>query len=1073
MPSGTTEPTRYTQQLPDVSKLQVGLCATATALGLGWALVYLCHPLWWNRPKAGEVGLQLAGNGARAREVLTKQEAPLFLEGIWQDWVMFIPGYTLLLAGAFSLGRLLLYRDSARLWALRGLVLTGVMALADAAGENLFLAEALGRIKNDTYPDLPLAAAACFALLKWTLAVPLAVTAFWVLGLLLARGLRPPQKVISGKTGRTKPKISYTYDVAADTASGEDRPDVIVPPLAPHDWVPRGKWTAPPPKGDSGTEPDAAKPTDSTPQTGDRSTNPGVAKDSEPPTGNSGTQLGDSALARWRTRAYRLPGRKPAESGFCVSGGGIRSAAVTMGALQALRRHLLKSRYLVAVSGGGYTAGALQLALTPQPTGQDGNPIRPQEHLATLADAFAAGSPEEDHVRRHAKYLADSPKEYLVAAGTVLRGLALSFSLLTLAFAALGQYLRLFYTHLPLTDLSRFIWRAPKFTPTCRVPVEPACFREQLVFPALKLYPHAWVSVLALLGLAGVLSVVFALWQVYGLMFRRPWHASGRSQLRDVKSRRPWQRSTVTAVVGLAAAVSIYVIVLPAVIWFFTWLAGWQWVPGNGGRALGLLGAVTAAATALGTLFVTAYRGVKKVLPTGEKAPLRSGGKTLLASVGSRGWIRAVVCWLVLLLVAFFGLALMSWTVVHSGRWHWAWQAGVPVVLIVLAVSIDQTVFSLHPFYRRRLAGAFSLRRAVLRDGSVGVLPYDYFAEGTPLSRYAARVEKEKETFPQVLFVASAAVSTRNRTAPGRPAVPFTFAADYVGGPDTGWVRTDTMEKTAPPLIARDLTVQSAVAASGAAFASAMGTQTTFMERLLALTNLRLGTWIPNPLYLAELVAQGPDHRLPRLPWVRRLRYQLQELVNRYSDTTPLLLCTDGGHFDNLGLVELLRLRCRTVFVIDASGDDPPLATTLAQAVTLAYEELGVRITFDGPDDLDPLDLVPGSGTPRGPEEPMKALNARFSKRCAVRGTITYPERLPFSEGKPPDDKGTIIFAKANLTSDMPYELLSYAVEEEAFPRISTMDQWFDHTQFDAYRALGHFMGTQAADLTPRPPREP
>ncbi|MGI5485138.1 hypothetical protein [Streptomyces lavendofoliae] len=295
------------------------------------------------------------------------------------------------------------------------------------------------------------------------------------------------------------------------------------------------------------------------------------------------------------------------------------------------------------------------------------------------------------------------------------------------------------------------------------------------------------------------------------------------------------------------------------------------------------------------------------------------------------------------------------------------------------------------------------------------------------------------EGFPQVLFVASAAVSTRNRTAPGRPAVPFTFSAVYAGGPDTGWVRTDTMERTAQPLIARDLTVQSAMAVSGAAFASAMGARTTFLERLLALSNLVLGTWIPNPLYLAELAARRPNHRMHRLPRVRRLRYQLQELANRYSDTSPLLLCTDGGHFDNLGLVELLRLRCRTVYVIDASGDAPPLATTLAQAITLAYEELGVRITFDGPGDLDPLDLVPGSATPLGPEEAMKVLNARFSKRCAVRGTITYPERIMFSPEGPPDDKGTIIFAKASLTPAMPYELLSFAVEEEAFPSGSTI----------------------------------
>lgn len=373
------------------------------------------------------------------------------------------------------------------------------------------------------------------------------------------------------------------------------------------------------------------------------------------------------------------------------------------------------------------------------------------------------------------------------------------------------------------------------------------------------------------------------------------------------------------------------------------------------------------------------------------------------------------------------------------------------------------------------------MRRAVLRDGSVGALPYDYNAEQTKLSTHGRRVEGDRGTFPQTIFVASAALSLRNRTAPGRPAVPFTFSHDYVGGPDTGWVRTTTMEDTAPPLVGRDLTVQSAVAVSGAAFASAMGTQSMAAQRLLALSNLRLGTWVPNPLYLAEVALRGPDWVMPRLPRVRRLRYQLQELIGRYSDSSPMLLCTDGGHFDNLGLVELLRLRCRTVYVIDSSGDSPPLATTLAQAVTLAYEDLGVQITFD---QKEVLKLVPGSAEKLEPTEPMAALNTRFSANCLVKGVIKYPEDVEFEEGKPGSRCGTIIFAKASLTPDMPYELLSYALKEKAFPRQSTMDQWFDHTQFDAYRELGYHLGAAAVwpapvkrrrlfDRADRPPAAP
>ncbi|MEI5102659.1 hypothetical protein RB200_34280 [Streptomyces sp. PmtG] len=541
----------------------------------------------------------------------------------------------------------------------------------------------------------------------------------------------------------------------------------------------------------------------------------------------------------------------------------------------------------------------------------------------------------------------------------------------------------------------------------------------------------------------------------------------GIARAGTARSRPAWLRAAVAAVVGIALAVAVLSLALPAVIWFFASLAAkaddwglWQ----DSGTGMTLLGALTAAATTLGTWFTAVHKTVKRVKPDGEGAgPFAKGGTSLVTQVGG-GWVKAVVCWLVLLLVAFFGLALMSWAAVYAGTWHPAWRWGAPIALVVLALAIDQTTFSLHPFYRQRLASAFAVRRAALRDGSVGALPYDYHAEATPLHPYAQRVEG----FPQVIFAASAAVSLRNRTAPGRPAVPFTFASDYCGGPDTGWVRTDTLQRTAPALIERDLTVQSAVAVSGAAFASAMGSQTTFMERLLALSNVRLGTWVPNPLYVGELAKRGPDRTLPRLPRVRRLRYQLQELVGRYPDTTPLLLCTDGGHFDNLGLVELLRLRCRTVCVIDSSGDTPPLATTLAQAVTLAYEDLGVQITFED-DGQSLLGLVPGSAPPLAPEEPMAALNARFSATGVVRGTITYPEPVAFSATTPAGTKGTIVFVKASLTPDMPYELLSYALQEKAFPRQATFDQWFDHAQFDAYRALGHHLGEKAAELMARP----
>ncbi|MET9466665.1 hypothetical protein ABZY44_18030 [Streptomyces sp. NPDC006544] len=994
----------------------VGLCLFGLTAGLCMIIWYSLDPPFLDRPAGNrEVLLQFAATADGARALVhgvhgvhgvsgvsgvsggdgdgDGDGVRLFQDGLVLDWRMFIPGYAVALAGAFGLGHLFLYRESARLWARRALALTAVPVAADCV-ENVFLWRALNRLAADPVADLT--RAAYFAQVKWALVVPLVAAAVVIVVILSCRRVLDPSCVLSARVDRARPVVAHAHALVAGTESQWSDPDVILPPAAPHDWEPRTEWTAPEPGRPHRT-------------------------------GARGPK--DSAATRWRTRAYQPPGRQPAEIGFCVSGGGIRSASVTLGALQALRGHLIKATYLVSVSGGGYTAGAFQLALThARLRAPDGSPsVRPG--LAQPADVFAPGSPEEDHIRRHAKYLADAPKEKLNALGAVLRGMAVSFGMLALVFAVAGQFLHQFYSHVPLAGLVPLAGRAQEFDSS----------------PGL--YPNAWRPVIALFGLAGLVSV--------GHAFTRA--GSG-------KSRPAWLRSTVNTLTGLALAVAAISVVLPSMIWFFASLAHKADAGGYGddsGTGVALLGAITAAVTAVGTWFIAVTRTVKKLKPDGERAGPLSRGTSLVTQVGP-SWVKAVVCWLVLLLVAFFGLALMSWAAVHAGRWHPGWKWGVPLALIVLTLVIDQTTFSLHPFYRQRLAGAFAVRRAVFKDGSVGALPYDYNNEPTPLNPYAQKVEG----FPQVIFAASAAVSLRNRTAPGRPAVPFTFASDYCGGPDTGWVRTGTLQKTAPALIGRDLTVQSAVAVSGAAFASAMGTQTMFMERLLALSNVRLGTWVPNPLYLAELAAYAPDWIMPRLPRVRRLRYQLQELVGRYADTTPLLLCTDGGHVDNLGLVELLRLRCRTVYVIDASGDSPPLATTLAQAITLAYEDLGVTITFDE-EGQDLLNLVPGSAEPLAPEAPMAALNARFSATCVVRGTIEYPERVQFSPDAPASTRGTIVYVKAGLTPDMPYELLSYALREKAFPRQATFDQWFDHAQFDAYRELGHHLGTQAAEVRP------
>ncbi|MET9963423.1 hypothetical protein ABZ128_30870 [Streptomyces sp. NPDC006326] len=954
-----------------------------------------------------EVRLQLAGTWKQACRLLygphggcppRGERLEPFRRALRLDSYLFVPGYALLLLALFGFGSCFLYRWVSRKWARRAAAVTLVLAAADLC-ENAFLFRGMDALA--TREDGDWERAAWCALLKWSLVPPLLAAALWIGVTLLARRcLRRavvknappsdggPQSDGAPASGSRPLRVQQAYALARGEPM--DDPDLITPPAAPHANLPLTAWA-------------------------DRHVPAAPRK--------------DSARDRWRTRALQPPGREPAETGICVSGGGIRSASVALGALQALREGgvLSRARYLTSVSGGGYAVGAYQLAITDrQPRNRQGRLIA-RADLATARDAFEPGSPEEDHVRRHAKYLADSPREKLHAAGVILRGLCVSLGLLALTFTVAGICLSLFYHAAPLTDLDHY-------------PV-----RRTGSFPGLaqQLHPQVWPPLLGLVALAAAVSV--AAYQF----------TAGRG-----RSRPAWVRTTVTGILGLAAAVAVFAVAVPVVVWVFAWLGERADVFPEGARGISLLGALTVAATAVAGAFNAAGSRVRKVQPDGSRTRwFTKGAKAIVTRTGT-GWLPALVVWLVLALVAFFGLALLSWSALYANGWG-GWRWGLAAALLASALLVDQTTFSLHPFYRQRLAGAFAVRRAVLHDGSVGALPYDYNGEATPLSTHAK--PPKDPAFPQVVFVASAALSLRNRTAPGRAAVPFTFSHDYVGGPDTGWVRTTTMEETAHPTIRRDLTVQSAMAVSGAAFASTMGTQAMAVQRLFALSNLRLGTWVPNPLYLAQLARRGPDWVLPRLPRVRRLRYQLQELAGRYSDTSPMLLCTDGGHFDNLGLVELLRLRCRTVYVIDSSGDSPPLARTLAEAVTLAYEDLGVQIRFK---QQEVLQLVPGSAEKVEPTEPMAALNTRFSARCVVRGEIEYPEPVDFGDGVPAT-KGTIVFAKAGLTPDMPYELLSYALKEKAFPRQSTMDQWFDHTQFDAYRELGYHLGAAAVWPTP------
>lgn len=312
------------------------------------------------------------------------------------------------------------------------------------------------------------------------------------------------------------------------------------------------------------------------------------------------------------------------------------------------------------------------------------------------------------------------------------------------------------------------------------------------------------------------------------------------------------------------------------------------------------------------------------------------------------------------------------------------------------------------------------------------------------------------DEFPHVIFAASATLG-QDRTPPGKNRVSYTFCANWVGGPDIGYVKTARLEELVPPRLARDLTVQGAVALSGAAIAASLGGQaSSWYETLFVISGARLGAWMPNPVFMIDRYREPRSLTRPALPRIRRMNYLLRELFGVHPADGPLLQVTDGGFYDNLGLLELFRRGCTRIYCVDASGDSPPAASTLAGALTLAKQELGVETTLD--DDTWST-ATAGSGKPLSPEDPLKALSARLSETGIITGKFSYPDCGP-SRGT----TGLLVVAKAALWPALPYPLMAYAQDTPIFPHDSTADQWFDDHQYAAYTELGQYLGAAAVD---------
>jgi hypothetical protein len=237
---------------------------------------------------------------------------------------------------------------------------------------------------------------------------------------------------------------------------------------------------------------------------------------------------------------------------------------------------------------------------------------------------------------------------------------------------------------------------------------------------------------------------------------------------------------------------------------------------------------------------------------------------------------------------------------------------------------------------------------------------------------------------------------------------------------------------------AEGLSLGHAITISGAAVAPQMGDHSApFLTFLLTLFNARLGVWLGNP---GAAGARTWDARDPGLGPGRLL----DEMFGRTSDRNPYVYLSDGGHFENLGLYEMVARRCRTIVVVDAGCDPAYTFADLGNAILRVRVDLGVPIDFVH----RPAMTADGQG--------------HGNPHAAVG-------RIGYSALDRTWHDGTLIYLKATLSGDEPMDVLTYASAHPEFPHEPTSNQWFAEAQFESYRMLGrHTVSTVAGKLDAR-----
>ncbi|MEK6664451.1 MAG: hypothetical protein AABY73_11360 [Pseudomonadota bacterium] len=415
---------------------------------------------------------------------------------------------------------------------------------------------------------------------------------------------------------------------------------------------------------------------------------------------------------------------------------------------------------------------------------------------------------------------------------------------------------------------------------------------------------------------------------------------------------------------------------------------------------------------------------------------------------------------------------------------------GIAVLLAIFLRLPNLNYLSIHRYYRDRLMETFTpdLPDALDPNGQVPGGPKS--ANRAPLFKMLDENSVSADAGPYPIINSNIVlVTSQIPKFRGRGGDNFILTPKYCGSNATGWCAT----KDSPY---KGMTLPTAMAISGAAINSNTGgggeglTRNPWLSFLMGFFNIRLGYWAENPtpakdrvdriaVSLArplKLVPEKDQEHLAR--WFMEivwhglfclLRWPLNQLTVMWHRMLNLGLCcgrnvpnafypglselylrknldensrmvqlSDGGHFENLGLYELIRRRLKLIIVCDGAADAAFGFDDLANAMGKVRADFGTLIEID----CDDAELL----TPMAEGASNLEKRMAYAKKGYLIANIIYNDKA----------RGTLLYVTTSFFKELYADLYAYRKAHQEFPDQPTGDQFFDEKQFEAYRELGY-----------------